>query len=92
MERYWGNQLGKKTTPLSAIKNFCLECQGGCLVEWEDVDGNHHKPYRPHNLVTECIDPLCWLYPYRKGTGNRKKVSGAQRKRKATSKDGATVP
>lgn len=55
-------------TPLRAIREHCLDCQG-----W---DGNGRKPIK---AVTECPEEKCRLYPFRLGRNPFHPMSKAKR-------------
>ena len=62
-----GNPGKARVTAMKAIKNFCLECQGGVSYDCEDNNGGIIKKYSPHKEVETCTNDECWLYRYRRG-------------------------
>lgn len=62
-----GNPEHKRTTPMKAIKNFCLECQGGVSYDCLDIRDIPIKKYSPNKDVKTCTNNECWLFPYRTG-------------------------
>lgn len=63
----YGNVTEKKLSPLQAIKQFCLECQGGHEFPWRCSNGTVLRPLRPTTEVKECDAHTCFLYPFREG-------------------------
>ena len=64
-------QPEKKTNPVEAIGEFCIECMGG---------RDSGQPFT--KLITECPSPECALYEFRLGKNpyHKQNLSNQQRK------------
>ncbi len=72
----YGNLEGKIVTPQQAIRQWCLECQGGHALPWNMSDGKMEPPDLPYDAVRQCTATTCWLFPFRSGRNPYTKRKG----------------